>query len=204
MLYCRCFIFLGLFALHIHNCSSPNWFSRTYSSYVSWIENQAVEIGSSALRILNEKWEDILTPSECVQIASRASRSGDSLLKRTAAELALTCLPQSQSLNSRDITQTITMCREQSEEMLERACSSVESAARHGGIQPELLFRIAREWHYLHEERRKREGINIDAETSFSYCIPVVIYFSYLLLIFFKFYLFVKFKVETKATTFLE
>ncbi|XP_047136494.1 zinc finger SWIM domain-containing protein 8 isoform X1 [Hydra vulgaris] len=151
---------IGLFALQIHNCSSPNWFSRTYSSYVSWIENLAVEIGASALRILNEKWEDILTPSECVQIASRASRSGDTLLKRTAAELALTCLPRSQSLNQRDINLTITMCREQSEEMLERACSSVESAGRHGGIQPELLFRIAREWHYLHEEKRKREGTN--------------------------------------------
>ena len=113
-----------------------------------------------AVRVLNEKWEGILTPSEAIQTATRASRSGDGLLRRTAAELALSCLPHSQSLSPGDITQTITLCREQDEEMLERACSAVENAGRNGGVQPELLFRIAREWHYLHEEKRKREGGN--------------------------------------------
>lgn len=140
-----------MFALDIHNHSSPNWFSRTYSTYVSWIENQAVEIGTPALRLLNEKWEGVLTPSESITIACRALRTGDQILRRTAAELALSCLPYSQSLNRHEIMQTITLCREQDNEMLERACSAVENASRHGGVQPELLFSIAREWHYLHE-----------------------------------------------------
>ena len=100
----------------------------------------------------------MLTPSESVQIATRASRSGDSGMKRTAAELALSCLPYSQNLSPVDITQTITLCKEQDTGMLERACSAVENAGRHGGVQPELLFHIAREWHYLHEESQKLSG----------------------------------------------
>lgn len=149
---------IGLFALNIHNYSSPNWFSRTYSTYVSWIENQAVEVGSSALRCLNERWEGVLTPSESVQIATRASRSGDSVMRRSAAELALSCLAYSQNLSTLDITQSIALCKDQEKDMLERACSSVENAGRHGGIQPELLFHIAKEWHYLHEENQKQSS----------------------------------------------
>lgn len=148
---------IGLFALNLHNYSSPNWFSRTYSSYVSWIDNQTIDIGASALRVLNEKWEGTLTPLESIQIASRASRAGDTLLKRTAAELALSCLVYSQSLSPNEITQTITMCREQDLQMLERACSAVENAGRNGGVQPELFFRISREWHYIHDQTRIRD-----------------------------------------------
>ena len=66
----------GLFALHIQNYSSPNWRARTYSTYVSWIENLAIDIGSLAQQILNEKWEGTLTPGEAIQVATRASRSG--------------------------------------------------------------------------------------------------------------------------------
>jgi len=154
---------IGLFALNIHNYCSPNWYSRTYSTYVSWIENLCVDVGVNALRMLNEQWEDTLTPTEAVQMALRASRPGDSSVKRTSAELVLSCLIYSQSLTSADITAGINLCREQDDEMLERACSAVENASAQGGIQPELLFRISREWHYLHEEKRKREegeGVN--------------------------------------------
>lgn len=31
-----CAFQLGLYALGLHNCVSPNWLSRTYSSHVSW------------------------------------------------------------------------------------------------------------------------------------------------------------------------
>lgn len=145
--------------MNIHNYSSPNWFSRTYSSYVSWIENLAVELGTSALRLLNEKWEGVLTPSEAVQIAGRASRGGDQVLRRTAVELSLSCLQYCQSLNPVEVTQTISMCREQETDMLERACISLENASRHGGVQPELLFQVAREWEYLQKEKLKRESV---------------------------------------------
>ena len=154
----------GIFALNIHNYSSPNWFSRTYSSYVSWIETLAIDIGTRALRMLNEKWEGVLTPSEAAQIASRASRGGDQVLRRTAVELSLSCLQYCQSLNAVEVTQVISMCREQQDaEMLERACSTLENASRQGGVQPELLFQVAREWDYLHEEKLKNETPNTPA-----------------------------------------
>lgn len=41
-----CAFQIGLYALGLHNCVSPNWLSRTYSSHVSWITGQAMEIGS--------------------------------------------------------------------------------------------------------------------------------------------------------------
>jgi len=125
---------IGLFALNIHNYCSPNWYSRTYSTYVSWIENLCVDVGVNALRMLNEQWEDTLTPTEAVQMALRASRPGDSSVKRTSAELVLSCLIYSQSLTSADITAGINLCREQDDEMLERACSAVENASAQGGI----------------------------------------------------------------------
>lgn len=32
-----CAFQIGLYALGLNNCVSPNWLSRTYSSHVSWI-----------------------------------------------------------------------------------------------------------------------------------------------------------------------
>ncbi len=47
---------------------------------------------------------------------------------------------------------TQNQCKEQSSEMLERACLAVESAAKGGGVYPEVLFCVARCWHELHEQ----------------------------------------------------
>jgi hypothetical protein len=38
-----CAFQLGLYALGLHNCVSPNWLSRTYSSHVSWITGIATK-----------------------------------------------------------------------------------------------------------------------------------------------------------------
>ncbi|CAG2069080.1 unnamed protein product [Timema podura] len=35
-----CAFQIGLYALGLHNCVSPNWLSRTYSSHVSWITGE--------------------------------------------------------------------------------------------------------------------------------------------------------------------
>ena len=89
--------------------------------------------------------------------------TGDQTTRRTAAELVLSCLPYAQSLSSTDITNSISLCGEQDEEMLERACSAVENASLNGGIQPELLFFISRKWHELYKKKRVREqGENND------------------------------------------
>jgi hypothetical protein len=51
-----------------------------------------------------------------------------------AAELALSCLPQAQALNPSEVQRALFQCKEQSRDMLEKACLAVESAAKGGGV----------------------------------------------------------------------
>lgn len=143
---------IAVFSLRLHNLISPKWLSRTYSSHVSWIADKCIEFGCAAMRKLNENWESVLTPSEVIDISARASRVGDQLLRRAASELAVSCLPQSHALNPGEIQQAINMCKEQDIEMLERACASVETSSRNGGILPEIMFYVARQWQHIHEK----------------------------------------------------
>lgn len=38
-----CAFQIGLYALGLNNCVSPNWLSRTYSSHVSWISGKFID-----------------------------------------------------------------------------------------------------------------------------------------------------------------
>ncbi|XP_023294317.2 zinc finger SWIM domain-containing protein 8 homolog isoform X2 [Lucilia cuprina] len=143
-----CAFQLGLYALGLHNCVSPNWLSRTYSSHVSWIIGQAMEIGAPAISFLIDTWEGHLTPPEAANMADRASRGWDS--NYPAAELALSVLPHAAALNPNEIQRAILQCKEQSDYMLERACITVENAAKGGGVYPEVLFQVARYWYELY------------------------------------------------------
>ena len=143
---------ISIFSLRLHNLISPKWLSRTYSSHVSWIADKCLDIGCAAIEKLNNTWEDVLTPSEVINISSRASRSCDHIIQHAAAELAVSCLPHSHTLNPGEIQQAINMCKEQDIELLERACTSVETSSRNGGILPEILFYVARQWQYIHEK----------------------------------------------------
>ncbi|KAI4813041.1 hypothetical protein KUCAC02_024395, partial [Chaenocephalus aceratus] len=126
-----CAFEIGLYALGLHNfVSSPNWLSRTYSSHVSWITGQAMEIGSAALNILVECWDGHLTPPEVASLADRASRARDPNMVRAAAELALSCLPHAHALNPNEIQRALVQCKEQDNVMLEKACMAVEEAAK--------------------------------------------------------------------------
>nr|CAD7575084.1 unnamed protein product [Timema californicum] len=145
-----CAFQIGLYALGLHNCVSPNWLSRTYSSHVSWITGQAMEIGAPAILFLIDTWEGHLTPPEAVSIADRASRGCDPNIVRSAAELALSCLPHSHALNPNEIQRAILQCKEQSDLMLEQACLTVENAAKGGGVYPEVLFQVAKYWYELY------------------------------------------------------
>ncbi|GAB6028261.1 hypothetical protein CHUAL_002442 [Chamberlinius hualienensis] len=147
-----CAFQIGLYALGLHNCVSPNWLSRTYSSHVSWIASQALEIGSSAISFLIDTWEGHLTPPEVASLADRASRGRDPNMVGTAAELALSCLPHAHALNPNEIQRAIMQCKEQNNEMLERACFAVESAAKGGGVYPEVLFDVAHRWYELYKD----------------------------------------------------
>lgn len=145
-----CAFQLGLYALGLHNCVSPNWLSRTYSSHVSWILGQAMEIGAPAISFLIDTWEGHLTPPEAAGMADRASRGWDSNMVYPSAELALSVLPHSAALNPNEIQRAILQCKEQSDQMLERACITVENAAKGGGVYPEVLFQVARYWYELY------------------------------------------------------
>lgn len=102
-----CAFQLGLYALGLHNCVTPNWLSRTYSSHVSWITGQAMEIGAPAIWFLIESWEGHLTPPEAVSIADKSSRGSDPNMVRAAAELALSCLPHAHALNPNEVQRAI-------------------------------------------------------------------------------------------------
>ncbi|XP_062926433.1 zinc finger SWIM domain-containing protein 8 isoform X1 [Mobula hypostoma] len=147
-----CAFEIGLYALGLHNFVSPNWLSRTYSSHVSWITGQAMEIGSSALNILVECWDGHLTPPEVASLADRASRARDPNMVRAAAELALSCLPHAHALNPNEIQRALVQCKEQDNTMLEKACMAVEEAAKGGGVYPEVLFEVAHQWYWLYEQ----------------------------------------------------
>ncbi|XP_077585234.1 zinc finger SWIM domain-containing protein 8 isoform X4 [Stigmatopora nigra] len=146
-----CAFEIGLYALGLHNFVSPNWLSRTYSSHVSWITGQAMEIGSAALNILMECWDGHLTPPEVASLADRASRARDLNMVRAAAELALSCLPHAHALNPNEIQRALVQCKEQDNLMLEKACMAVEEAAKGGGVYPEVLFEVAHQWYWLYE-----------------------------------------------------
>ncbi|KAG4075704.1 hypothetical protein HA402_003529 [Bradysia odoriphaga] len=145
-----CAFQLGLYALGLHNCVSSNWLSRTYSSHVSWILGQAMEIGAPAISFLIDTWEGHLTPPEAAGMADRASRGWDSNMVYPSAELALSVLPHAAALNPNEITRAILQCKEQSDQMLERACFTVEHAAKGGGVYPEVLFQVAKYWYELY------------------------------------------------------
>lgn len=109
-----------------------------------------MEIGSTAINFLIETWEGHLTPTEVASLADRASRGRDPSMVRAAAELALSCLPHAHALNPNEIQRALIQCKEQSSEMLERACLAVESAAKGGGVYPEVLFDVARRWYVIY------------------------------------------------------
>jgi hypothetical protein len=146
-----CAFQIGLYALGLHNRVSPNWISRTYSSHVSWITGQAMEIGATAISFLIGTWEGHLTPPEAASIADRASRGRDPGIVPAAAELALSCLSHAHAINPSEIARAILQCKEQSDLMLEKACLAVEEAARGGGVYPEVMFTVAKYWYELYK-----------------------------------------------------
>lgn len=160
-----CAFEIGLFALGLHNRTSQNWLSRTYSSHVSWISGQAMEIGHQAITLLLERWEGNLTPSEVTSIADRASKSNDRAMVRAAAELGLSCLHMATTLNPAEIQRALSQCRDEDSQLLDQACQAVESAARGGGVYPEVLFDVAKHWFYLHEKNQTNSSASRPAKS---------------------------------------
>lgn len=125
-----------------------------------------MEIGAAAISFLIDTWEGHLTPPEAASIADRASRGCDDNMMRAAAELALSCLPHAHALNPNEIQSAILQCKEQSEDMLEHACLTVENAAKGGGVYPEVLFQVAKYWYELYIRHTPAGEQLIDNELS--------------------------------------
>lgn len=125
-----------------------------------------MEIGAAAISFLIDTWEGHLTPPEAASIADRASRGCDHNMVRAAAELALSCLPHAHALNPNEIQRAILQCKEQSDDMLEHACLTVENAAKGGGVYPEVLFQVAKYWYELYIRHTPGGEQLIDSELS--------------------------------------
>ncbi|CAF0728702.1 unnamed protein product [Brachionus calyciflorus] len=162
-----CSFLISLYALGLHNCVQPSWLSRTYSSHVTWVNSQALEIGFPAICILIECWQAHLTPSECVSMADRVSRVRDNMAVRAAAELALSSLRYAHLMNLTEIQRALCQCKEKSKEMLQRACVVTENAVKDANSANllEILFSIAKRWDELYmEEERKNEQPTINPQ----------------------------------------
>ncbi|MCP9265942.1 Zinc finger SWIM domain-containing protein 8 [Dirofilaria immitis] len=136
-----CSFLIGLYALGLNNLLSASWQTRTYSTNVSWIHGQAIEIGCAAIKIVERVWEAHLTPTEVAALADKASQSRDPCMVEAAAKLALSVLPKAYALTAAESQKALHQCKEQSSEMLEKACRS-----RKDGVYPEVLFKVARHW----------------------------------------------------------
>ncbi|KHN87654.1 Zinc finger SWIM domain-containing protein 8 [Toxocara canis] len=144
-----CSFLVGLYALGLNNLVSTSWQTRTYSTNVSWIHGQAIEIGCAAIKIVERVWEAHLTPTEVAALADKASQSRDPGMVEAAAKLALSVLPKAYALTAAESQKALHQCKEQSSEMLEKACKAVEQAAEKDGVYPEVLFKVARHWYEL-------------------------------------------------------
>ena len=151
-----CAFQIGLYALGLHNCVSSSWVHRTYSSHVSWITGQAMELGVTALRFIIKTWEGHLTPSEVTNVADKASKSRDTNMIRVGADLALSVLRFAGDLNPNEIQRAIGQCKEQESGMLEKACINVENACVREGrdIHPDVLFEVAKHWYSLYKKEQ--------------------------------------------------
>ncbi|KAI1726254.1 zinc finger SWIM domain-containing protein 4 [Ditylenchus destructor] len=150
-----CSFITGLYALGLNNQVSSTWLTRTYSTHVSWIQTQTLEIGRSALEIVRQTWEAHLAPTEVASLADKASLSSDASVVDEAARLALSVLPKAYALTVTQSTRALEQCKEHSARLLQEACLSVEKAAEKDGVYPEVLFKVAKHWYNLHLETNK-------------------------------------------------
>lgn len=160
---------ISIYALGLHNQVQPQWPSRTYSSHVTWVNSQAVDIGFPAICVLIECWPGLLTPSECVSLADRVSRGRDTMAVKAGAELALSSLRYASGMSVQEIQRALLQCKEQdmlkskeqNQDMLKRACHLVENAVKDSLSAQnllEILFTVARRWYELFQESVRQQS----------------------------------------------
>ena len=159
-----CSFLIGLYALGLSN-QFTKWLQRTFSSHVSWIQDQAKEIGAPAINCLITAWKGYLTPSETAVIVCTGitqSPPPDAPVLKALARLALSTLSESQALSFFDIQHAIRLCKETSEEMLIQALISIESSFKNGGLSSDILFETAKHWYQLYTEHSLKESKDLN------------------------------------------
>ena len=81
---------------------------------------------------------------------------------KAAAELALSSLKYSHSLTLQEIQRALVQCKEQNNDMLQRACLIVETSVREGNNinLADVLFEVAKRWDELYIESMRANGQN--------------------------------------------
>lgn len=149
-----CTLRIALYALGLQNRTSLNWMQRTYNGRASFIHEQALEIGLTAIKFLCENWEGYLTPVEVACIADKVGSCPNSDLetKRVAAEMAKSCLKYANYLDFNAVRRILAQCKEQNIEMIEEACNEIEQVAQTDSVCADVLFATARAWYNLYEK----------------------------------------------------
>uniref|UniRef100_A0A914HXD6 SWIM-type domain-containing protein n=1 Tax=Globodera rostochiensis TaxID=31243 RepID=A0A914HXD6_GLORO len=163
-------LLIALYALGLNNVCSPSWSTRTYSTHVSWIQAQVLDIGRQALEIIRKTWRNHLTPTETASLADKASQSSDPAMVGEAALLALSVLPEANSLLPTESQKALNQCKERGTKLLEEACLAVEKAAERGGVYPEVLFRVAHHWYddlhmaHLEDSQQSHQAVQMNPQ----------------------------------------
>lgn len=145
-----CSLRIALYALGLHNRTSPNWMQRTYNGRASFIHEQALEIGLPAIKYLSDNWQGFLSPVEAASIADKAGCSSDLETRRIAAELAKSCLKYANFLDYNAVSRILAQCIEQTTHMAVDACKEVEDLAKNDSFGADLLFAASRAWYDLY------------------------------------------------------
>ncbi|CAD5226204.1 unnamed protein product [Bursaphelenchus xylophilus] len=161
-----CAFIIGLYSLGVNNHVSDMWRSRTYSTMVSWIQAQALELGSDAIQILNDVWETHMTPSEVAELADKVKQN--ELLQNAAIQLYLNVLKRAWSLTFAECQRALDQCAEFGMDKLERACLAVEESAKHESLNPQVLFKVSECWYKMYNPANKSSETSCGT-SAFSY-----------------------------------
>ena len=162
-----CAFLISMHALGLNN-QLTKWLQRTFSSYVSWVQKVADDIGAPSINCLITSWKGYLTPNEVMSIicsSTAPSKISDTALLKAKAKLALSILSESQALRLIDIRQAIQLCKDQSEEMLIQALISIQNSFKNGGLSSDILFETAKHWYQLYLDYNSKESTKLNSNS---------------------------------------
>ncbi|CAD5218765.1 unnamed protein product [Bursaphelenchus okinawaensis] len=160
-----CAFIIGLYSIGVNNQVSDMWRSRNYSTMVSWLQAQALELGSDAIQILNDVWETHMTPSEIADLAGKVKQNDQ--LQNAAIQLYLNVLKRAWSLTLGECQKALNQCAEFGMDKLEKACLAVEESAKHESLNPHVLFQVSECWYKMYNSNSKPDSVPSSSTASY-------------------------------------